>query len=384
MEAKRPKRSAARVASGPGELHDIIDAAWRKDSARIEEIGAWHYLRFTRGFRSVPVGTAVFGDTVVYGYPKIGRIFRLDQGLQAQFAHPFWVEEKIDGYNVRVFRQEDEVLALTRRGFVCPFTTDRMADLMDLTIFEARPDLVVCAEVVGPDNPYNESERAPADVPEDVRLFVFDLMRAGSPECLPYRRRGRLVEDFGLPAVPAYGRFRPDEAHRLSALMLELDRHVREGVVLKEDSSRDRRAKYVTGSINLADVRVSAKAVKQLPADYFIQRILRLALFMDEHGLRRTPELYRQLGEGLIEGIISAARQQRDHREVSDGFRCRFRHRANAELLMQTMQKLLGKGQVHQRRLEKEGEFYVLEFDKVLPKTTGLFAHLLRGGIIYD
>ena len=367
---------------GEERLHDLVSAARAQGHIRDEQLSDWHYQRLVHPFRTLPAGTVVFGRTVVYGYPKIGRIARLDTGLQAQFLHPFWVEEKVDGYNVRVFEHAGEVLALTRRGYICPFTTDRIHDLLDTRLLAVHPELVLCAEVAGPENPYNRG--SPPYVTEDIRLFAFDLMQKNGRGFLPHREKARLLEEYGVPQVTQYGRYHRQDRERLALLARELDHTGREGMVLKEDSARDRRAKYVTGRINLEDLRVGSTAIKQLPAEYFTHRILRLALFLEEHQIERTPALYHELGEVLIEGALEAVGRWRREGKVADRFRCRFRRKENAELLLGALYRLLGKGHVQQQRLEPEGEFYVLEFTKVLPKTTGLLGHLLRGGIVFD
>lgn len=364
------------------ELQQIIDLARERNHLRDIQFDRWEYLQFTGSFRSIPEGTAIFGDEVIWGYPKTGRIFQLSTGIEAQFEQPFWVEEKIDGYNVRIFRQGDDVLALTRRGYICPFATDRLADLIDTRILNEHPDLVLCAEVAGPDNPYNEG--SPPFISEDVQLFVFDVMHKGSPEFIPHQKKMELLEAYDLPGVAQFGRYQITGLEKIKAVVLKLHREGREGLVFKEDSPRDWRVKYVTGSINLADIRVSEGEIQQLPADYFMHRILRLSLFLEEHGIEPTAEIYQQLGESLIAGTIKAIEQHRRERKVYHTFRCLFRQRSNAELMMHAMERRLGQRQVFQRRLEKQGEYYLLEFDKVLPRTTGLFANLLSGGIVFD
>ena len=44
----------------------------------------------------------------------------------------------------------------------------------------------------------------------------------------------------------------------------------------------------------------------------------------------------------------------------------------------------VGHAYVYQRRLKRQGNFYVLEFDKILPKETGLLSHHLGGGLTFD
>ncbi len=363
-------------------LHQTLQLARAGKRVCTTQLGRWEYLRFSHKFRFIPEGTVVFGSNVVWGYPKIGRILRLDTGIQAQFDHAFWAEEKIDGYNVRLFRQGDEILALTRRGYICPFTTDRLHDLLDLQIFDEQPELVLCAEVAGPEIPYNEG--SPPFITEDVQLFIFDVMRQNQPGFLPHREKIQLLESYGLPGVPQFGGYRVTDLELLKKLVLKLDREGREGVVFKEDSFRDRRVKYVTGRINLSDIRVSEGSIQQLPPEYFMHRILRLALFIEEHGVAPTPAIYQELGQALLSGTLDAIQQCQEQHKVYHTYRCRFRQRAHAELLLRSLEYLLGKGQVRQHRLEQEGEFYRLEFAKVLPRTTGLLGHVLRGGVVFD
>ncbi len=307
---------------------------------------------------------------------------RLETGLREQFSAPFWVEEKVDGYNVRIFKHGEAILALTRRGYICPFTTDRLPDLLPLQIFADHPDLVLCAEVAGPENPYNESY--PPYVTEDVRLFVFDMMRKNAPHLLSHDERTHLLHTYDLPSVAQYGKFQASDVAALKELLLQLNAERREGIVLKEDSPRLKRAKYVTSNASLNDLRVTAMHMLQLPPEFYTQRILRLVLFLDEAGLPCSPELYAELGEALIAGLLQAIRQYQQHHKVFRTFRCRFRHEANAVLFMQALRKLLGHPHVRQRRLVQEGAWYILEFEKVLPRETSMLGHLLGGGMVFD
>jgi putative ATP-dependent DNA ligase len=364
------------------EIRAIVARARDCNRARPARLGRWQYLRFVHKFGTIPEGTAVFDDSAIWGYPKIGRILWLESGIKTHFEGAFWVEEKIDGYNVRIFRHGEDILALTRRGYICPFTTDRLTDLLNTRIFEIHPDVVLCAEVAGPENPYNEG--SPPFISEDVQLFVFDMMYQGQAGFVPHRQKIQLLESYDLPGVPQFGLYRPADVESLRALLLRLDHDGREGILLKEDGPRDYRVKYVTGHINISDIRVSERGIKQLPPEFFMHRVLRLALFLEDQQIAATPSLCQELGEALITGIVDAARQYESHHKVFHVYRCRFRQRANAELLMRTMRRLLGKSLVEQHRLEREGEFYRLEFAKIMPRTTGLLGHIRGGGIIFD
>lgn len=359
-----------------------VQTARRRNRTVEESLGQWRYLRVAKKSPPFPSGTAIFDRQVIWSYPSIGRLMQLESGLRQQFDAPFWVEEKIDGYNVRVFKHGKDVLALTRRGYICPFTTDRLPDLLGLSIFDQRPEVVLCAEVAGPENPYNEAH--PPYVTEDVRLFVFDMMRKNAPGFLPYEERMRLMRAYDLPGATQYGRYRASDLAPLKALLHTLDQEGKEGVVFKEDSERGRRAKYVTSQANLSDIRATAIGLLQLPPEYYTQRLLRLVLFMDEEGIEGSQALYAELGEAMIEGVYAAIRQYKQHRQVFRTFRCRFRQRANALLLVEALARLLGPAYFRQRRLEAEGEFYVLEFDKVLPRESETLGNLLGGGLTFD
>jgi putative ATP-dependent DNA ligase len=351
--------------------------------ARREELpDGGEYLRLTDDFHGLPRGTVLAAGRVVYGYPHIGRILQLETGLAQQFEGPFWVEEKVDGYNVRVARLDGEVVALTRGGFVCPFTTDRLPDLLPLTVFEERPELVVCAEVAGPDQPYVVGH--PPQVPSDVALFAFDLMAVDAPGFLTDAETQALLTRYGLPRVERFGRFEAADWATLRTLLTTLGREHREGVVFKEDAPSGRRAKYVTGTSCIDDILATVDNLPQLPPEYFTGRVLRLALFLAEQGEETLPGARDALGRAFLDGLMDAIGRFRAQHRVSHTHLCRFRDRRQAERLLAHLRRAEGPIQVIERRLEREGGYWVLELEKVYTGMTGLLGHLLAGGIVYD
>lgn len=364
--------------------HDIVKGALKQNKVRSEEIFGLEYLRFSDDYKDIPRGTAIFKDFVIWGYPHIGRIFLLETGLREQFEAPFWVEEKVDGYNVRIFKYQDGYYALSRGGFICPFTTDRLPDLINLKVLDDNPDLVICAEVAGPENPY--IEEYPPYVKEDVQLFVFDFMKKNSQEFLSHEEKMELIRKYNLPSVEVVGRFTTSEEdiRKIKEILKRFNEEGREGVVFKEDSPRNKRAKYITSYANLMDINVNAKNMLQLPPEYYTNRILRLVLFMYEEGIERTQHLYEELGRAFIDGLFSALEQFQEEHKVYRTFSCKFRKRENAIALLELLSKTSKHIQVKQRRLEQEGDYWRLEFDKVYLNMTGLLGHLLSGGIVYD
>jgi len=341
------------------------------------------YVRFVDDWQGLTRGTLVVGGATVPGYPGIPRILRLDSGIREQFdGGAFFVEDKVDGYNVRVFREGDRVLAATRGGLVCPFTTDRLPDLLDCSVLADDPDLVLCGEVAGPDNPYMEG--TPPDIDRDVRFFLFDIGRRGERGFLPHREKMRLVERYGLPAARVYGRFDRDEHAPVRDLLARLNEEGREGVVLKEDGPRDRRAKYVTSNSSVYDIGVGSESLLQLAPEYFTGRILRLALFLDEVGLSPDDDLRRRLGDALLAGVVDKVRQYQAEGRVYHTYRCRFRQEPNARRFLRHMERVLGHVHVTGHRLTREGEYWLLEFDKELPRMTSLLQHIFGGGSVFD
>ncbi len=363
---------------------DIVKSALKRKKVRSEEIFDLEYLRFNDDYKDIPRGTVIFKDFVIWGYPHIGRIFLLETGLREQFEAPFWMEEKVDGYNVRIFKYGDNYYALSRGGFICPFTTDRLPDLIDLTILDDNPELVICAEVAGPENPYIEEH--PPYVKEDVQLFIFDFMKKNSQEFLSHDEKIELLRKYNLPSVNIVGRFTASEKdiRKIKEILKKFNEEGREGVVFKEDSPRNKRAKYITSYANLMDIKVNAKNMLQLPPEYYTNRILRLVLFMYEEGLERTEHLYEELGRAFIDGLFSALEQFQKEHKVYRTFSCKFRKKENAIALLELLSKTSKHIQVKERRLEQEGDYWRLEFDKIYLNMTGLLGHLLSGGIVYD
>ncbi len=359
-----------------------IKEAVKKRKARSENYKDIEFLRFSDDFQDIPRGTVILKDEVIWGYPHIGRIFMLERGIREQFEHPFWVEEKIDGYNVRVFRHGDEILALSRGGYVCPFTTDRLGDLINLSFFEDNPDLILCMEVAGPENPY--MEESPPFIKEDIQAFVFDIARKNSKKFLRYEEKMELLERYNLRAVPSFGKFTHEDIDKLKSILLELNENKREGVVIKEDSERDKRAKYITSYANLNDIKITSKNMLQLPAEYYTNRILRLVLFLEEEGIEKNSHLYEELGRAFVQGLFEAIEEFKERHKVSVSYRCRFRTKENALMLMEQLGRHSKHIQVIQKDLRKEGEFYILEFEKIFMNMTGLLGHLLGGGLVFD
>lgn len=327
-------------------------------------------------------GTVRLGERTVPIYPSIGRIFVLEEGVAKNLQGPFVAEEKIDGYNVRIVRHADRLLAFTRSGYVCPFTTDRLADLADLgSLFDEDPGLVLCAEVAGPHNPYLHAQVPHVD--DDVALFAFDLMRLGERGFVPFDERVRLLDRHRVPRAPFVGRFSPEETGDLADAVRRLHEQGSEGLVLKP-LGEGRRVKYVTPASNLQDVVEDASMLAELPAEFFASRLLRLAIGMEELGLDdQAPAMAERLGRALLQDCERSIREFRRAGSVAQVHTVRFRTEARAQALMQR----LGSSnviRVREVRREWKGGFLELTFHKVFQRATGYLGSILHGTVVVD
>jgi putative ATP-dependent DNA ligase len=195
-----------------------------------------------------------------------------------------------------------------------------------------------------------------------------------------------LFERHRIPCVRVFGRFEPEDVPSLRDILRELDREWREGLVLKEDGAGQRRAKYVTGNSNIADIRSTAYNLPELPPDYFTNRILRLALYREEVGPGGAGSVQQALGAAFLEGLETALRRYREEGRVFHPFRCRFRERAGAQDMMRMLDRVAGAShiQIAQRDLHREGGYWILEFDRIYPSLNGILGNLAAGGLTFD
>lgn len=259
--------------------------------------------------RGLEKGTVVVDGEVARGYPSIPRTLVVDPGFPAHFDGPAAVEEKLDGYNVRVVDLPafDGPVALTRGGYVCPWTTDRARELLAPgAFFDANPDRMLCGEVVGPENPYT-----PHDYPVDRNgLFVFDVRGRTTGEPLPVDERRERCDAHGFPQPRLFGTAAPVELPGLVRdAVAELAAAGREGVVAKGVAGRPA-LKYTTGQANRGDLRAAFALPYDYGRDFLFPRVVRegfQAVEFDEDGEALRARAH-ELGEAILEPMVEAVR----------------------------------------------------------------------------
>ncbi len=341
-------------------------------------VGERTFYRLTKDLSGLPRGTVFWDSAILHGYQKIKRIIHLEQGIRRYFKGPFYVEEKMDGYNVRVRRIGGEVFAFTRGGFICPFTTDRLPDLLPQRFFDACPDYTLCGEVVGPENPYN-SEAVPY-IKEDIAFFAFDIKDPGG-RSISLGERYRIYEETALPFARHWGPFTEMNMEEIKTILYELDKEDREGMVIKSVAGEEE-VKYVTLSSCIRDIHSTAHLMTELPAGFYIQRLIRIAAITYEHSIALDDTAKLSIAEALMEPLEDTVRRVASGEGIKEFFTVRVKRKETMDALMQH----LGRTgvSVHPVSIERAGDRYKCVFYRTFPKGTRELRRKLRGHGFYD
>jgi putative ATP-dependent DNA ligase len=362
---------------------DLWSEAISKGLVRDDEHEGLRYQRLNADLHGVMRGTIRVEGRVLPAFPHIGRILSLSAGIARNLHGPFRMEEKIDGYNVRIVRIDGCILPFTRGGFVCPFTEDRIPDLVDLQpFFDAHPDLIVCAEISGRGNPYSASPSH--RVAEDVEIHAFDMMRFDRSEFVGLTECDELLDRFAIPRAPIIGWFDPRQIEEVKERVLELDRLGAEGVVFKP-RGEGLRVKYVTPTTNLCDITRDVHLLAELQASTFILRLLRLVIAVEELHLEdRLPELEQALGQALLGGFLHTVENVRSGAGVSEQRHLRFRSAEHADRLERHLNRVARGIRIRELARRTEGDHTTVDIEKTFLTSTDRIRDLLDGAYVID
>ena len=284
----------------------ILEAIRKK---RIEERDG--IFRFSERIGDIPRGTVVIGKRVIYGYPKIRRVFSLMDGVEKNLnPGDIWVEEKIDGFNLRAAYVDGKVHCISRGGFLDFFATEKIsADPAIRKFFRERPDAVLYMEMIG-NTPYTSPTNK-----FDVKYYTFDIGNGKNRFVGPDEKR-KMCKKFGLECVPLIGKVKKEEPQKLKRFAVLLDKGGKEGMVLKQHLPR-RVMKYVVPSSDIRDLEENSHMVFDMPAGFMKQRVFRSAISVAELGLGRK-EYDRRLGEALHKKLYQAINGEQG--EISERF----------------------------------------------------------------
>lgn len=337
------------------------------------------FVRLSQDYKKLFRGTVFYDGGILPGYPHIMRIVHLTKGLSRYLkSSRFFVEEKVDGYNVRIARIKGKTIAFTRGGFICPFTTDRITDLIDISFFDRYPGYVLCGEVVGPGSPYN-TEFIPY-IKEDVVFFVFDVIKSNGTFLLP-EERVITLQDFKMEQVRRWGPFDITHLKEIKEIVLHLDKEEREGIVIKT-LKNEKALKYVTLSSCLRDLKATTHLISEIPAGFYIQRIMRALFFCHEFDIPLTDSYLMEAAKALYLRPYNALKDVAVGGEIKESFDVKVRKRETAMKLLQH----LNRSGIHTQliSIERVEDYYKLRFKRIYRKGTRQIRQLLKGKGFFD
>ncbi len=324
-----------------------------------DEFDGVTYYRVVKKTGQLQKGTVITDSGIIYDFPRIARIMQLENGIRLTFNNPFYVEEKVDGYNVRITKVRDKVLAFTRGSYVCPFSTDRLVDFFNYEdFFNENPDLIVCGEIAGPENPYNGE--TPPYVTEDVSFFAFDIRTNNSDRQVPMENRYKLFDKYEIPTVTRFGRYTSSDTKDIKKHIQDLDEKGCEGLVFKPTDPSEKTVKYVTSGSCLRDMKAASPLMIEYQAEFFTNRMLRSLFYLLEHGLHLNEEFLKKTGEALLQPLFESVKKVADGEMITERFKVRFNKKRNIKKMFEHFHKC--KVDANLVRQEKVGQHWHVEF----------------------
>jgi putative ATP-dependent DNA ligase len=364
----------------------LINYLTDNEIARLKEKGTLHtyqfngtvFVRLSQDYKKYHRGTVFYEAGVIPGYPRIMRILHLTNGINRYLKDRFYVEEKMDGYNVRAALINGIPVCFTRGGFICPFTTDRIADLIDINFFKEFPRHIICGEVVGPGSPYN-IEVIPY-IKEDVLFFAFDLLDYKG-KYVPAEKRYEVLKNFRVHQVRRWGQFSTSDMNTVREVILEMNGEGREGIVIKPISD-GKSVKYVTLTSCLRDLQATTHLIAEIPAGFFTQRILRAIFFCNEFGMPFSSEYLMDSAKALYLIPEDSLKRVANGENIKETFNIKVRNKNTIEDLLEHLNRSGIRTQLIS--VEKVGDYYAARFHRIYIKGTREFRHRLMGHGFFD
>lgn len=368
---------------------DILRSAIERRVISLCKYRDIRYIVFKKKVRHVERGTVLFLNEnmdVVMGYPKIRRALVLDPTVKKYFVDKVVVEEKLNGYNVRVVKIDGNVLGITRGGRVCPFTTKKLLKLLDTKILKDYPGITLCGEMVGLNNPYVSHYYPEVDreicegIRENLGLFIFDI-REGS-NSLPVEKRIELLEAYRVPHVKPLGVFKKEEVEEIKSIVLKLDREGREGIVMKDPDMLVDPIKYTTHYTHCQDLSVAFRYTFDLGIHFMFSRLVREGYQSyefkegEEELEKRAHSIGRSIIYSMVESIWKVARGEL----ITEDFELYFENEEDLEEFLKYLKEVHISYVLKEKEVLKNSIFRVV-IGKVYPSTRDKIKSYLEGSL---
>ena len=242
--------------------------------------GKYEYLlRFDKEISHIERGTVLYEKNnsfeIIMGFPKIRRVMMLDPTIKKHFTglEKVAIEEKMNGYNVRIAVIEREIVAITRSGYICPYTTEKAKEKLNLKFFEDYPALVLYGEMIGPDNPYISKDIYGI---ESVEFYIFDIREKNTGKPLPIVEKQKIIKKYSFSQAKFFGETPLEAApEEITRIIRELGEKEHEGVVIKDPQMILSPLKYTSSQSNCSDLRHAFKFYNETGREYMLSRIVR-------------------------------------------------------------------------------------------------------------
>ncbi|WP_094227573.1 RNA ligase [Methanolobus psychrotolerans] len=316
---------------------------------------------------------------LIRGFPKIKRAMLLGPALKKSFSEigSVAVEEKMNGYNVRVIDYNRKLIAFTRSGHICPYSTERVQNFLERDFFKEHADIIVYGEMAGPENPY--VQKYVYDI-ESLDFFVFDMRYKTTGEALSVNRRRELAEQYGFNQVRLFGELGIGEApEKITEIIRELGKKGHEGVVIKDPEMVLQPIKYTCSESNCADLNQAFRFYNETGRDYLFSRVVREG-FQSYEWAESEDEFQKRcqrLGESILRPMKETIKTVQNGERISDSFQIRVRDK-----------KVIYKFKSYLERLglyvmfempERQGNEYVIKIRKINKSTNDKTLAMLEG-----
>jgi putative ATP-dependent DNA ligase len=295
--------------------------------------GRYEYLlRFDKEISHIERGTILYEKDssfeMITGFPKIRRAMVLDPTVKKHFIglEKVAVEEKMNGYNVRIAAVRNDILAFTRSGYVCPYTTQKVKEKLSLKFFEDFPELVLYAEMVGPDNPYISKDIYNV---ESVEFYVFDVREKNSGKPFSISKKREILKKYGFFQAKFFGKIALETApEEIGKIIRKLGEKEREGVVIKDPEMILPPLKYTSSQSNCADLRHAFKFYNEAGRDYMLSRIVREGFQTVEWNDSESEFEKRcmQLGKSILNPLRESIKNVKEGHRLYEEARIRVRN----------------------------------------------------------
>ncbi|MFW6185393.1 MAG: RNA ligase [Halobacteriota archaeon] len=316
---------------------------------------------------------------IVRGFPKIRRALTLYPTIKKRFKGEVVVEEKMNGYNVRIVKFGDNLYAVTRRGLVCPYSTEKAREKMNPDFFADNPQLMLCCEGVGEESPF-----VPKKIygHSELEFYVFDIRNRGTNTALPVNKKEELAEEYNLNLVPLLGRMESREAHEeVKDIVIGLGKEGREGVVIKDPEMKRSPLKYTSSQSTCADLKYAFRYFNEYGKDYMFSRIIREAFqsFEFEESEEELEERCLRLGEAILKPVIESIRDVHHNRRVVEMNYPRFSNTDVLELFKEHLQRMGVEARFED--VTPQNEHYILHLERRMKSTTDKIDDILKGNV---